>query len=171
MTMPEFTTPSPSTPSTPRTGAPSEDRLAEEVETAIEALLAGVVDDDTLAEWFRPGYLLEVASLLDRLRTPPDLGEIGTLLDEYGLECFARGERHPKARVIRAKLDRALASLQARAVRAERDAERFAKLCRYGGTIPHHSSIERVREDADAFFAEMDKIAAARPTPGEPTNG
>jgi hypothetical protein len=44
------------------------ERETEQVETAIASLRAAVVDDNTLAEWFRPGYLLEVANLLDRLR-------------------------------------------------------------------------------------------------------
>jgi hypothetical protein len=62
------------------------ERETEQVETAIASLRAAVVDDNTLAEWFRPGYLLEVANLLDRLR-----GDARTLredLEHAAGECL-----------------------------------------------------------------------------------
>lgn len=84
--------------SPPRIGV-REERLLEETETAIASLRAAVVDDNTLADWFRRRYLLEVADLLARLRTSASLGELLlTALQEQKersetLLCFTRWDR------------------------------------------------------------------------------
>jgi hypothetical protein len=75
------------------------ERETEQVETAIASLRAAVVDDNTLAEWFRPGYLLEVANLLDRLR-----GDAARKAQLPGslhpkLTSFAVQPRHARGRV------------------------------------------------------------------------
>jgi hypothetical protein len=89
------------------------ERETEQVETAIASLRAAVVDDNTLAEWFRPGYLLEVANLLDRLRG--DAEELHGVIDwtadllengSFGVPCSSEEASH-----LHGTIDQALRSL------------------------------------------------------------
>ncbi len=147
-----------STPSTPRTGAPSEGmtELADwEFADAIASLVASEIGDALAAEEAGPRQSTE--------------------------------EIRRRAESVAIALDPYLASLQARAVRAERDAasllkdilERQGMYERGGVTICFTDDGEMgawddLSKPALALFddeAEALAWLAARPTPGEPTNG